>query len=354
MSNTGIPGAAGESGFQPMEVKRFQGGKSDIVTSTLSRLVPRVRRVADWLARMAGEESLPSEVKPPLHDLEILPGTPYSRYATPLEYLPSRSFAPRWGASHPPIPELETWFRAHAPAYHALIQENRVSARALAGIPIEFDESNLPSPAWHGVPYAPFDSATLYTMVRKYRPRTYLEIGSGITTCFAHRAIGDAGIDTRIVSIDPEPRASIDAICATVIRDGLETCDLSIFEALAANDILFFDGSHRSFMNSDVTVFFIDILPRLKPGVVVHIHDIMLPYDYPDSFKHWYWNEQYLLAVYLMGNIDRLIPLGPTAFICRDQEFVSDLAEPMLDLGHYNDGWRGGGAMWFTHTASGV
>jgi hypothetical protein len=80
----------------------------------------------------------------------------------------------------------------------------------------------------------------------------------------------------------------------------------------------------------------------------------MLPYDYPDSFKHWYWNEQYLLAVYMMGNMNRLIPLAPTAFICRDQECAADLVEPMLDLGSRNDGWRGGGAMWFSHTASGA
>jgi len=101
-------------------------------------------------------------------------------------------------------------------------------------------------------------------------------------------------------------------------------------------------------MNSDVTVFFIDILPRLKPGVIVHIHDIMLPYDYPDSFKHLYWNEQYMLAVYMMGHMGRLVPLAPTAFICRDTEFAAELREPMIDLGPYNDGWLGGGAMWFT------
>jgi len=281
--------------------------------------------------------------------LEILPGTPYSRYATPVEYLPSRDFSPRWGGSRPPIHQLETWFRSHTDSYHALLREFRVSARAMADLPVEFDPSRLPSPAWHGVPYAPIDSAALYTMVRRYSPATYLEIGSGIITCFAYRAIRDANIDTRIVSIDPEPRASINAICSQVIRKGLELCDLSVFENLQANDILFFDGSHRAFMNSDVTVFFIDVLPRLRPGVIVHIHDIMLPYDYPDSFKHWYWNEQYLLAVYLMGNMARIEPLAPTAFLCRDPAFAADLAEPMLDLGAYNDGWRGGGAMWFTH-----
>lgn len=66
-------------------------------------------------------------------------------------------------------------------------------------------------------------------MIRTYRLATYLEIGSGITTCFTYRAIRDSGLSTQIVSIDPEPRANIDAICNSVIRNGLETCDPDIF-----------------------------------------------------------------------------------------------------------------------------
>jgi predicted O-methyltransferase YrrM len=299
-----------------------------------------------WVRQFAGE--MRQRLAVPEQALEILPGTPYSRYAIPVDYRPSRDFSPRWGASRPAVRQLEDWFRGHSAEYHALLREIRSSAQALKAIPVEFDPARLPEPAWHGVPYAPFDAATLYTMIRTYRPETYLEIGSGITTCFTHRAIRDNGLSTRIVSIDPEPRASIDSICHQVVRDGLETCDLDMFTRLEANDIVLFDGSHRAFMNSDVTVFFIDVLPRLKPGVIVHIHDIMLPYDYPDSFKHWYWNEQYMLAVYLMGHMARLVPLAPTAFICRDAEFAAELREPMIDLGPYNDGWLGGGAMWFT------
>jgi predicted O-methyltransferase YrrM len=299
-----------------------------------------------WVRQFADE--MRQRLAVPEQALEILPGTPYSRYAIPVEYRPSRDFSPRWGASRPAVRQLEDWFRGHSAEYHALLREIRASAQALKAIPVEFDPARLPEPAWHGVPYAPFDAATLYTMIRTYRPETYLEIGSGITTCFTHRAIRDNGLSTRIVSIDPEPRASIDSICSSVVRSGLETCDLEVFSRLEANDVVFFDGSHRAFMNSDVTVFFIDILPRLKPGVIVHIHDIMLPYDYPDSFKHWYWNEQYMLAVYMMGHMGRLVPLAPTAFICRDTEFAAELREPMIDLGPYNDGWLGGGAMWFT------
>jgi predicted O-methyltransferase YrrM len=244
---------------------------------------------------------------------------------------------------------LEDWFRDHTGLYTDFLDRMRASALEMADIPIMFDEAKLPEPAWAGVPYAPFDSVALYTMIKSHRPRRYLEIGSGITTCFAYRAIRAAGLTTSVTSIDPEPRTTIDAICDVTVRDGLETCDIAIFDELEAGDILFFDGSHRSFMNSDVTVFMIDVLPRLKPGVIVHVHDILLPYDYPESFRHWYWNEQYMLAVYLMGNKHRISPLLPTAFICRDAAFEAAHVYPMLDLGKYNDGWRGGGAMWFTH-----
>jgi hypothetical protein len=189
-------------------------------------------------------------------------------------------------------------------------------------------------------------------MIEAHRPRQYLEIGSGISTCFAKYAIEKLGLDTRVISIDPEPRARIDSICDQIIRNGLETCDLTIFDALEAGDILFFDGSHRSFMNSDVTVFMIDVLPRIKPGVVIHIHDISIPYDYDHMFANWYWNEQYLVTVYMMGNRHRIDPLLPTAFICRDPAFAGEFASPILDIEPHNDGWRGGGALWFTHTNS--
>jgi hypothetical protein len=103
-------------------------------------------------------------------------------------------------------------------------------------------------------------------------------------------------------------------------------------------------------MNSDVTVFFIDILPRLKPGVIVHIHDVFLPWDYDQYFQNWYWNEAYMLAVYLMGRKSGITPLLPTAFICRDPRFDNEFATPVLDLGDYKPSMREGGAIWFTHT----
>lgn len=286
----------------------------------------------------------------------MLPANPYAKYALPIEYLPSRDLRPRWGNTRPPIALLYDWFRGHAPAYHAFLEEMVRSLPALESIPRDFREEQLPEPAWFGVPFAPFDALALYTMVRLRRPTTYIEIGSGISTCFVAKAVRDHRLNTRIVSIDPEPRAKIDSVCDEIIREGLETCDLERFAQLRAGDILFFDGSHRSFMNSDVTVFMIDILPRLKPGVIVHMHDITLPWDYPDMFVNWYWNEQYILAAYMIAGREQMDPILPTAFICRDEQFAARLARPLIDFGdpHLNFGWRGGGSMWFTHRSNGL
>ena len=103
-------------------------------------------------------------------------------------------------------------------------------------------------------------------------------------------------------------------------------------------------------MNSDVTVFFIDILPRIKPGVIIHIHDITLPYDYPDSYKEWYWNEQYLLAVYLAASIENIVPLLPTAYICRNEKLRAMITTNLFSLGNAqrDESWFGGGSFWFT------
>jgi hypothetical protein len=121
------------------------------------------------------------------------------------------------------------------------------------------------------------------------------------STKFARRAIRDHGLPTRIVSIDPDPRDEIDALCDTAIRESLEQIDLNVVDELERGDIVFIDGSHHCFMNSDVTVFFLDILPRLKPGTLVQFHDLMLPYDYPLEWIERYYSEQYLLAAYLQA-----------------------------------------------------
>lgn len=281
--------------------------------------------------------------------LEILPGTPYSRYALPIEYPPSRDLRPRWGNMQPLLQPIVDWIAPHQERYRGWLEAITRRASQLDKVSREFDPAKLPEPAWLGVPYSPFDSAALYTIIGETRPKLYLEIGSGVTTAWAYRSILDHGLSTRIISVDPEPRAAIDGICDEVVRAGLETCDLAVFDRLEAGDILFMDGSHRSYMNSDVTVFMLEVLPRVKPGVLIHVHDIELPWDYSEWTVSWYWNEAYMLATYIVAAAQRLTPVLPTTWICRSQAFADWFVKPPVDLSTQNDGWKGGGALWFTH-----
>jgi hypothetical protein len=89
---------------------------------------------------------------------------------------------------------------------------------------------------------------------------------------------------------------------------------------------------------------------RGKPGVIVHVHDITLPWDYPEMFVNWYWSEAYILATYLIAARDRVKPVLPTSWVCRMPQFSSWFDQPLVDLGRFNDVWRGGGSMWFTHS----
>jgi hypothetical protein len=119
------------------------------------------------------------------------------------------------------------------------------------------------------------------------------------------RSIDDHGLGTRLVSIDPHPRAETEALCNEVVRQPLEDTDLSIFAALGPDDICFIDNSHLAFQNSVVTVFMLEVLPSLRPGVLVGIHDIMLPGDYPEAWRERFYNGQYLLAAFLLGRARR-------------------------------------------------
>ena len=147
---------------------------------------------------------------------------------------------------------------------------------------------------------------------------------------FARRAIRDHGLPTRIVSIDPHPRTEIEALCDQSIRSPMEDVDTHVFDQLGAGDILFIDNSHRSFQNSDVTAFFLEVLPRLRPGVIVHIHDIFLPVDYPPAWADRHYSEQYLLACWLLANPKRFELMLSNAFVSIDSELSGQVA-PLWD-----------------------
>lgn len=219
----------------------------------------------------------------------------------------------------------------HGPAPHArlhdLLQQDLARyAKSLSAFgeylpwlkKIPGDAAGDGTPYWSNIWLPALDAAALYVMVARSRPARYVEVGSGNSTKFVRRAIRDHGLDTRIISVDLAPRAEVEALCDVKIRRPLEEADLSVFETLTAGDVVFVDNSHRCFMNSDATVFFTEVLPALAPGVTVGIHDIFLPYDYPQEWVGRYYSEQYLLACYLLGRTPLFRVLLPTQFLLRN------------------------------------
>jgi hypothetical protein len=231
---------------------------------------------------------------------------------------------PRYGYGLPPNRAIYDILNEKRDLYRGQLETfKQYSAYLLKIKATETEDSHRPY--WGNRWFSGLDAISLYSFIALKKPKIYLEIGSGNSTKYARQAITDQQTGTRIISIDPRPRAEIDTISDTVIRLPLEQVDLSVFDSLGRGDILFFDGSHCCFMNSDVTVFFLEILPAIPAGMLIHIHDIHLPYDYPPERALHYETEQYLLAAMLLGGCEKFSVLLPNKFIVNDPELVSVL-----------------------------
>ncbi|AQS58783.1 class I SAM-dependent methyltransferase [Desulforamulus ferrireducens] len=249
---------------------------------------------------------------------------------------------PRYGYGKPPHPELTAIINGNCQVYEENLQhflQYQDFYRGIARTPAATE------PGWLNGWLPGLDSLAIYGFLVKHNPQHYFEIGSGNSTKFARRAITDHSLRTRITSFDPHPRAEIDSLCERVIRQPVENTDLTIFQELAAGDILFVDHSHRSFMNSDATVVFLEILPRLKPGVLVEFHDILLPFDYPPEWRHRYYNEQYLLACYLLAEGNKFEIILPNFFISRHYQ-LSKILAPLWETPELQGVEKHGSSFW--------
>jgi hypothetical protein len=154
---------------------------------------------------------------------------------------------------------------------------------------------------WFGV----VDAEVLYCIIDHFRPRVIIEVGSGYSTRLMRQAIQESAVKTKLCSIDPSPRVVVAACANEEIRTVVEEVPVSRFAgSLQANDILFIDSSHVIQTGGDVPYVFLEILPRLQAGVLIHVHDIFLPFDYPKKFvdERWCWTEQYLLHAFMLDN----------------------------------------------------
>lgn len=204
-------------------------------------------------------------------------------------------------------------------------------------------------PYWSNEWFPMGDGIALYCLLALNKPKLYIEIGSGNSTKFAKKAISDHSLETQIISIDPSPRKEIDSLCDEVVRSGLENVDMDLFRRLEAGDILFIDCSHRSCQNSDVTVFFTEAMPSLASGVIWGMHDIFIPFDYPNEWlnKHdRYYNEQYLLMSYLLGSGGDEIYFPVNYLETCKPEFYSSFMESFGTNFPWGEGIPRGGSFW--------
>lgn len=159
--------------------------------------------------------------------------------------------------------------------------------------------------------YMAVDAHVYYGLIRHLRPKQILEIGSGMSTRLAAAAVetnGAEGAPCQLTAVEPYPPEHLAKAAAsgefTLLQKKVQEVPLERFQELGAGDILFIDSSHVLREGNDVQYEFLEILPRLRDGVHVHVHDISLPRRYPRCYfdQKLYWNEQYLLQAFLAFN----------------------------------------------------
>lgn len=242
-------------------------------------------------------------------------------------------------------------------ALQEIINANREEYARYLHLALNFQDNFLEIPVYRPegeescVPYwingflPGLDIMMLYTILAAENPATYIEIGSGNSTMVVAKAKADHKLRTNIISIDPAPRTEIDQLSDSIIREPFEKTDLAQFSQLKRGDIVFVDNSHRVLPNSDATVFFMDVLPYLAPGVIVHIHDVYLPYDYPQNMCDRYYSEQYALAAFVLANPEKYKTIMPNFFVSEDPQ-LSQILKPLWDHPMMSNVERHGGSYW--------
>ncbi len=156
------------------------------------------------------------------------------------------------------------------------------------------------------------DAEVLHALIRYFKPKRVIEIGSGYSTLVSAKAClfnkQKDGITTELVSIEPYPNEILKQGVmglTELIEKPLEQVPLNMFSGLGKNDFLFIDSTHVLKIGGDVKYLYLEVLPRLAGGVIVHSHDIFFPGEYPKQWikeNHWFWTEQYLLQAFLAFN----------------------------------------------------
>jgi len=199
------------------------------------------------------------------------------------------------------------------------------------------------------------DGHALLGMLRRLRPRRVVEVGSGFSSALMLDArdlyLGGPAAGPHLTFIEPYPERleSLlrpgDRLDTTIIREGVQRAPLSLYEQLEPNDILFIDSSHVGKLGSDVNHLFFEALPRLKPGVVVHVHDVFWPFTYP---REWieegrYWNEAFYIRMLLLCNDTFRIEFWCDHLNVKHRD---RLRRALSGPGPFADDFQGGASIW--------
>jgi hypothetical protein len=259
----------------------------------------------------------------------------------------------RYGGIEPLHVGFEPMFAEKSSFYEKCLQDFTVFTDQFLTIPLTSAFAiSAKEPVWNNGFFPAIDAIALFGLISILKPKLYLEVGSGHSTRIAAKAKALNSPETRIISIDPIPRAEIDELCDEVIRKPLEECDLSMFDYLSENDILFFDGSHRVLQNSDNEVLFFDIIPRLKRDVYIHLHDIFWPFDYPDEWARRMYSEQYVLGGMLLYGQESFEVVLPNTYISWCTDLLANFQKLWDDPGLKGIG-KEGSSFWLKKKVDG-
>jgi hypothetical protein len=265
--------------------------------------------------------------------LQLLPDFFYTPVFSPAD-LP----ASVWESTFPECGEFDL------EKQRAFLRDTPAYPEVLAALPFPPNTEDESVYNWGNDQFSHADAALYHALIRRFRPRRIVEVGSGHSTKLAHLALSENASGS-LLCIDPHPPTWLRKLGGPIeIRpEPVQAVADSVFLDLGESDILFIDGSHICKTGSDVNHLFLRILPRLPAGVVVHIHDICLPYEYP---KNWsedvlcYWNEQYVLAALLANSAKFEILVGVYFVQRKDYTALRPFVPEIPGV------FPGGGSLW--------
>lgn len=184
--------------------------------------------------------------------------------------------------------------------------------------------------------YESGDAEFLYNLVRLKKPLRIIEVGCGSSTLMIQNAVkqnmaDDNNYHCEHICIEPYEQPWLEKLGIKIVRKKVEELDISFFNQLQTNDILFIDSSHIIRPQGDVLFEFLEVLPALNVGVMVHVHDVFTPKDYPEAWiykEHRLWNEQYLLEAFLTYN-NRFKIIGSLNYLTHHYKAEFSVAHPI-------------------------